>query len=261
MNLLPILIAGLAGSVHCAGMCGGIVSAFSVGGPSAAPARARVIPIARMGTGGTAAMTWAGANTGALGHVLAYNSGRIGSYMLAGAMAGGIAGSIASLTQMASAQLIAYWMANLMLIAMGLYLMDAWRGLARIETLGGILWRRVQPLVKPLVPMDTPLKALALGGLWGWVPCGMVYSMLLTAMLSGSALDGALVMGAFGLGTLPMLLAMGMAGSKLRQYLQKRSVRVACGLLVLGFGVLGLARAASGGQHAWFDVLCLTVQP
>ena len=261
MNLLPILIAGLAGSVHCAGMCGGIVSAFSVGGPSAAPARARVIPIARMGTGGTAAMTWAGANTGALGHVLAYNSGRIGSYMLAGAMVGGIAGSIASLAQMASAQLIAYWLANLMLIAMGLYLMDAWRGLARIEALGGILWRRVQPLVKPLVPMDTPLKALALGGLWGWVPCGMVYSMLLTAMLSGSTLDGALVMGAFGLGTLPMLLAIGMAGSKLRQYLQKRSVRVACGLLVLGFGVLGLARAASGGQHALFDVLCLTVQP
>jgi sulfite exporter TauE/SafE len=261
MNLLPILIAGLAGSVHCAGMCGGIVSAFSVGGPSAAPARARVIPIARMGTGGTAAMTWAGANTGALGHVLAYNSGRIGSYMLAGAIAGGIAGSVASLAQMASAQLIAYWLANLMLVAMGLYLMDAWRGLARVEALGGILWRRVQPLVKPLVPMDTPLKALALGGLWGWVPCGMVYSMLLTAMLSGSALDGALIMGAFGLGTLPMLLAMGMAGSKLRHYLQKRSVRVACGLLVLGFGVLGLARAASGGQHAWFDVLCLTVQP
>lgn len=261
MNLLPILIAGLAGSVHCAGMCGGIVSAFSVGGPSAAPARARVIPIARMGTGGTAAMTWAGANSGELVHVLAYNTGRIGSYMLAGAIAGGIAGSVASLAHMASVQSVAYWAANLMLVAMGLYLMDAWRGLARVEAVGGILWRRVQPLVKPLVPMDTPFRALALGGLWGWVPCGMVYSMLLTAMLTGSALDGALVMGAFGLGTLPMLLAMGMAGSKLRQYLQQRAVRMACGLLVLGFGVLGLARAASGGQHAWFDVLCLTVQP
>ena len=251
MNLLPVLIAGLAGSVHCAGMCGGIVSAFSVGAPSPAPARGRVIPIARAGMG-------AGAETA---HVLAYNAGRIGSYMLAGALAGGIAGGIASLTRMASIQLAAYWMANLMLAAMGLYLMDAWRGLARVEAAGGILWRRVQPLLKPLVPMDTPLKALALGGLWGWVPCGMVYSMLLTAMLAGSALDGALVMGAFGLGTLPMLLAMGMAGSRLRQYLQKRSVRVACGLLVLGFGVLGLARAAGGGQHAWFDVLCLTVQP
>jgi len=216
---------------------------------------------AATGAGGAGAMAWARSSAGAVHHVLAYNTGRIGSYMLAGTIAGGIAGSLASLAQMASAQLAAYWMANLMLVAMGLYLMDAWRGLARVEALGGILWRRVQPLVKPLVPMDTPLKALALGGLWGWVPCGMVYSMLLTAMLSGSALDGALVMGAFGLGTLPMLLAMGMAGAKLRQYLQKRSVRLACGLLVLGFGMLGLARAAGAGRHAWFDVLCLTVQP
>ena len=165
MNLLPILIAGLAGSVHCAGMCGGIVSAFSVGEPTAAPARARVIPIARVGAGvhavavanGSAAAAWSGANAGAFGHVLAYNTGRIGSYMLAGSMVGGIAGSVASLSQAASAQLLAYWMANLMLVAMGLYLMDAWRGLARVEAIGGILLRRVQPLVKPLVPMDTPL--------------------------------------------------------------------------------------------------------
>lgn len=248
MNLLPILVAGLAGSVHCAGMCGGIVSAFSVGAP-------RVIPIARAGTG-------RGARPGvAAVQALAYNAGRIGSYMLAGAVAGGIAGSVASLAPVASAQLIAYWMANLMLAAMGLYLMDAWRGLARVEAAGGALWRRVQPLVTPLVPMDTPLKALALGGLWGWVPCGMVYSVLLTAMLTGSAVEGALVMGAFGLGTLPMLLAMGMAGATLRQYLQKRAVRVACGMLVLGFGLLGLARAAGGGRHGWLDLLCLTVQP
>ncbi len=266
MNLLPVLIAGLAGSVHCAGMCGGIVSAFSVGGPSAAPARARVVPIMRVATGTGAASAaggaaWAGANAGALGHVLSYNAGRIGSYMLAGAIAGGLAGSVASLAHMASAQLAAHWLANLMLVAMGLYLMDAWRGLARVEQAGGVLWRRVQPLLRPLVPMDTPLKALALGALWGWVPCGMVYSMLLTAMLSASALHGALVMAAFGFGTLPMLLAMGMAGAKLRQYLQQRPVRVACGLLVLGFGVFGLARVAGGMQHGWLDVLCLTVRP
>lgn len=275
MNLLPILLAGLAGSVHCAGMCGGIVSAFSVGAPRAGAARARVIPIAPARAGVAAATVptaaMAAANAGAVrtggmaaaavGHVLAYNTGRIGSYMLAGAIAGGLAGSVASLARMSAFQLAGYWMANLMLVAMGLYLMDAWHGLARIEAAGGVLWRRVQPLVKPLVPMDTPLKALALGGLWGWVPCGMVYSVLLTAMLSGSALDGALVMGAFGLGTLPMLLAMGMAGARLRQYLQQRAVRVASGLLVLGFGLLGIARAASGSQHGWLDILCLTVQP
>lgn len=268
MNLLPILLAGLAGSVHCAGMCGGIVSAFSVGAPRTGAARARVIPIAPARAGAGMAASPAAPDAGAVraaaaaaGHVLAYNAGRIGSYMLAGAIAGGIAGSVASLARMSSLQLAGYWMANLMLAAMGLYLMDAWRGLARVEAAGGVLWRRVQPLVNPLVPMDTPLKALALGGLWGWVPCGMVYSVLLTAMLSGSALDGALVMGAFGLGTLPMLLAMGMAGARLRQYLQQRAVRVACGLVVLGFGLLGMARAMSGSQHGWLDLLCLTVQP
>jgi len=244
MNLLPVFIAGLAGSVHCAGMCGGIVSAFSVGAPPRAAAR--VIPIARAGQAA---------------HVLSYNTGRIASYMLAGAIAGGLAGSVASLAPMASLQMAGYWMANLMLAAIGLYLMDAWRGLARIEAAGGVLWRGVQPLIKPLVPMDTPWKALALGGLWGWVPCGMVYSVLLTAMLTGSALDGTLVMGAFGLGTLPMLLAMGMAGAELRQYLQQRRVRLACGLLVLAFAVLGLVRAASGQQHTWLDLLCLTVRP
>src|SRR5262249_8738841 len=106
--------------------------------------------------------------------------------------------------------------------------------------------------------MDTPLKALALGGLWGWVPCGMVYSVLLTAMLTGSALEGALVMAAFGLGTLPMLLAMGMTGARLRQYLQRRDVRIACGLLVLGFGGLGLARAAGGAHSGWLELLCVT---
>ncbi|WP_342115587.1 sulfite exporter TauE/SafE family protein [Pseudoduganella sp. OTU4001] len=255
MNLLPVLIAGLAGSVHCAGMCGGIVGAFSVGAPRSGGASARVIPIAQAGAGTMAIAASASA------HVVAYNAGRIGSYMLAGAVAGGLAGSVASLARLSAFQQAGYWMANLMLIAMGLYLMDAWRGLARVEAAGGVLWRRLQPLVKPLLPMDTPLKALALGGLWGWVPCGMVYSMLLTAMLSGSALDGALAMGAFGLGTLPMLLAMGMAGAKLRQYLQQQAVRVACGLLVLGFGLLGMARTASGSQHGWLDILCLTVQP
>lgn len=243
MNLLPILIAGLAGSVHCAGMCGGIVGAFSVGAP------VRVIRIAGAGRGSAGS------------HVLAYNAGRIASYMLAGALAGGAAGSLASLARMASLQLAAYLLANLMLAVMGLYLMDAWRGLARIEAAGGQLWRRMQPLLKPLLPMDSPCKALALGALWGWVPCGMVYSMLLTAMLSGSALAGALVMGTFGLGTLPMLLAMGLSGARLREYLQLRPLRLACGLLVLTFGILGLARAAGSGPHDWLDVLCLTVQP
>ena len=259
MNLLPIFMVGLAGSVHCVGMCGGIVGALS-GAPRARGGRGhgQVIGIAAAGSHGTATLQpMLGQGAG----VLAYNTGRIGSYMAAGALAGGLAGGVLALSRIAALQVGAYWLANPMLAALGLYLMDAWHGLARLETAGQFLWRRLQPLLKPLLPMDSALKALALGGLWGWVPCGMVYSVLLTAMLSGSALSGALVMLAFGLGTLPMLLGLGLLGARLRQGMQRRAVRVACGTLVLGFALLGLVRAASGVSLGWLDALCLTGHP
>src|SRR3569832_2742843 len=131
-----------------------------------------------------------------------------------------------------------------MLIALGLYQKDAWRGLSRVEAAGHFLWRRIQPLMKVVLPMDRAWKALARGGLWGWVPCGMVYSVLLTAMLSGSALAGAGVMLAFGLGTLPMLLGLGLLGARMQTWVRRRDVRIASGLIVLAFGLLGVLRAA-----------------
>ena len=226
LSLVPMFMVGLAGSVHCIGMCGGIVGALSIsGGAPAAPTR----PVIAIAVARPALQTSLQSN---VLRVLAYNGGRIASYMLAGALAGSLAG--AGMLHMASLQVAGYWLANLMLVALGLYLMDAWRGLAHLEAAGNIVWRRVRPLLKPLMPMDTPLKALAVGGLWGWVPCGMVYSALLTAMLQGSALQGAAAMAAFGLGTLPMLL---------------------------GMGLLGLLRAASGVSLGWLDALCVTGHP
>lgn len=246
LNLVPVFLVGLAGSVHCIGMCGGIVGALSAGAPR------RTIPI--VPAGGTGALVQADSG---VARVLAYNAGRIGSYMVAGALAAGLVNGAASLARVAAWQGIAYLLANVMLVTLGLYLMDAWRGLAYVEQAGKVLWRRVQPLMQPLLPMDSLPKAFALGGLWGWVPCGMVYSVLLTALLSGSAAGGAAVMLAFGLGTLPMLLALGLAGTRLRAALQQRRVRIACGLLVLAFGLLGIARYAGGLQHGWLDALCV----
>jgi sulfite exporter TauE/SafE len=95
------------------------------------------------------------------------------------------------------------------------------------------------------------------GALWGWLPCAMVYSVLVTAMLSGSASRGAAVMLAFGLGTLPMMMALGLAGARLRGWLRLRAVRLACGATVLGFGLLGLARAAGGLPASWLSALCV----
>jgi sulfite exporter TauE/SafE len=244
--LLPLFLVGLLGSVHCAGMCGGIVGALSLAPVAGRPVPVRLVPPARP----------------ALVNVLAYNLGRIGSYMLAGALAGGIGQGAGGLARLPALQAGGYWMANLMLAMLGLYLMDAWRGLARLEQSGQILWRHVQPLLRQVRPPPGtgfgPARMLAAGALWGWLPCGMVYSVLVTAMLSGSATKGALVMLAFGLGTLPMLLGMGLLGARLRACLRVRGVRLACGALVLGFGLLGLARAAGGLPHSWLESICLT---
>jgi sulfite exporter TauE/SafE len=238
VSLLPVFLVGLAGSVHCVGMCGGIVSAFSMA-PAfpvpvvAAPARAAVRPNVL--------------------RVAAYNTGRLASYASAGAIAGGLAGGVRTLAGVQAWQDAAFWLSSLMLVLLGLYLAGAFPALAHIERIGQGLWRRLRPMMSFILPLDSPVKLLALGALWGWLPCGMVYSVLLTAMLAGSAAGGAAVMLAFGLGTLPMLFTLGMAGTRL----QKPALRMACGLLVLAFGLLGMWRAAGGMPSSWIDALCV----
>ena len=249
-SLFAVFMIGLLGSVHCVGMCGGIVSAISV-----ASAPVKRFPVAVVADGGSVI------GVGALHTVLrivSYNLGRIGSYAVAGAIAGGVARSARTLAGVSSVQMGGYWVANLMLVALGLYLMGAWQGLTYLEFAGHGVWRRIQPLTKKLLPLDNSLKMLAAGGIWGWLPCGMVYSVLLTAMLSGSALSGAAVMLAFGLGTMPTLLTMGLFGARLKTWMQRRPVRVVGGLLVLAFGLLGLFRAAHGMPMSWLDTLCVT---
>lgn len=246
LSLLPIFLIGLLGGVHCVGMCGGIVGAFAVAAPR------RSIPIQPDG-----APYHASTIVDTAPRVLAFNVGRIGSYMVAGMLAG-VLGSAPAMINIASVQTFAYWLANLMLVALGLTLMNIWHGLSRLEAVGQLLWRQIQPLIRKLLPVQRTSQAIALGGLWGWVPCGMVYSVLVTALLSGSAVRGALVMLAFGLGTLPLLFTMGMAGSSLQPVLQRRLVRSLAGLLVLSFGVLGLVRVAMGLSNIWLDSLCIT---
>jgi sulfite exporter TauE/SafE len=127
--------------------------------------------------------------------------------------------------------------AALLLIAMGLYLAGWWSGLTRIEALGRGLWRYIQPFASRLMPVSSLPRALLLGALWGWLPCGLVYSTLLWAASQGNALDSGLLMLAFGLGTWPVLLATGMAAERLTAVLRKRNVRMAGGLLVILFGL------------------------
>ncbi|AOZ49602.1 sulfite exporter TauE/SafE family protein [Chromobacterium vaccinii] len=218
-NFWILFLAGLLGGGHCVGMCGGIVAALTLHQP---PGYAR----------------W---------RVLAgYNLGRVASYALIGALLGGLAAGGLSLASTHAWQLGLALLADLMLIAMGLYLAGFAQAVVALEKLGQPLWRRVQPLVGRLLPVRSAGGAVAVGAAWGWLPCGLVYSASISALASGSAWNGAGMMLAFGLGTLPNLLLMGVFADGLRRWMQKRPVRLAAGLGVAGIGVWKLAQLVSG---------------
>ena len=213
-SLLAALLAGLLGGVHCAGMCGGIVAAFSFRPDGSAP------PFRLH---------------------LAYNAGRVLSYSLFGALAGALGGAL-KLADFLPVQTLLYVLAQVVMILLGLYLAGWSKSVLVFERAGGVIWRRVKPLFQKLVPVTTTPRALVAGMAWGWLPCGLVYSILVSALATGSAAGGAALMLAFGLGTLPNLLGMGLFARSLQPFLQRPSVRRIAGLLVAGFGVWGLSR-------------------
>ena len=190
-------LAGLLAGVHCVAMCGGIVGAlnFHAREPAfAAP---------------TSELTGVSDAAAALAIHAAYSVGRIGSYATAGAIAGGIGGTALLLDSVLPVQLALALAANALLVLLGLHLAGVGTPVQKLESGGGWLWRRIAPFGRRFVPANTPARALGVGAVWGWLPCGLVYSVLAMALVSGDAARGALVMLAFGLGTAPNVLAAG----------------------------------------------------
>jgi hypothetical protein len=214
-SLVAVLIVGLLGGVHCLGMCGSIVGIFTAQVPKE---RSR----------------WP--------FHLAYSGGRIGSYALAGALVGAVGQAGLLMRDAVPVQHLLFALSSLMLVLLGLYLAGLWGAVRRLENLGSGLWRRLQPYTSRLLPVNTMPRALALGALWGWLPCGLVYSVLVTALASGSTAQGALIMAAFGLGTLPNLLAIGLFWERCHRWVQSPRVRLTAGLVVMAFGVYGMAK-------------------
>jgi hypothetical protein len=141
------------------------------------------------------------------------------------------------------AQRVLLTFAGLFLILMGLYLAGWWNTLSQVERAGAVLWRRIEPLGRGLLPVRSVRQGVLLGLLWGWLPCGLVYSALVWTVSAGGALEGALLMLAFGLGTLPNLLLMGAAAAQLGRWVRRPAVRSLAGILVILFGVLLLFEA------------------
>jgi len=238
-------LVGLLGGVHCVAMCGGIVAALNL------PARRTALSVA----GGGTVVTGAAAQ---LPLHVAYSIGRIGSYAVAGAIAGGVGGVATLAGTVMPVQIALALFANALVVLLGAYLAGAGSGIARLEAIGSALWRRVAPAGRRFLPADTPARAIAAGAVWGWLPCGLVYSVLALALVSGDAVRGAIVMLAFGLGTAPNLVLAGLALERFRGRIARPRVRLAAGLAVVALGLWGAIRTPGLVDRVREGIACLT---
>jgi sulfite exporter TauE/SafE len=196
--LTTALLAGLLGSAHCLGMCGGISGLFAL--HSGVRGLRRQLPMA-----------------------LTYNAGRLVSYMILGSAVAALGSRIADLTPTAAGPV--RLVAGAVIILIGLQIAFDIRALGILERMGGVAWSRISPLASRLLPVNSLPRALGLGLLWGLLPCGLVYSVLLVAATSSRAVDGAFVMLAFGIGTTPAMLLTGLGAARLAQLMQDRAAR------------------------------------
>ncbi|TWG86187.1 hypothetical protein L599_000800000670 [Luteimonas sp. J16] len=210
--LLGALTAGLLGGLHCVAMCGGIATGLSATAPG----------------GG-----WNGA--------LQLNLGRIGGYTLAGLVVGAFGHGLVGVLRNPWLGISLRALAGLALVVVGLRLLGV-RILPRLLAQpGNRAWEWLGPLQRRLLPADTLPRRLGIGALWGWLPCGLSYSLLTVAWLQAHPRNSALTMLAFGLGTLPVMLPLTWSGQRMGLWLQRPGLRNAAAALVLAAGLLTIA--------------------
>ena len=218
INFITAFSIGFLGSLHCVGMCGGISGALATAmSPSASPSGTLINTLRK------------------LSFQLFYSCGRIGSYMIAGALVGGIGATLNHFSGGYSISMLRI-LSGVMMILLGFYISGWWMALAKLERIGSVIWKRIRPLTRPLMPVNNAWKALALGALWGWLPCGLVYSGLAWSMTSGNMIDGAFLMFFFGLGTVPAMVGIGFFSSILAEFARSKTTRSVAGILMIIYG-------------------------
>jgi sulfite exporter TauE/SafE len=206
-------VAGLSGSAHCFGMCGGMAGALGMHARSVAYSSANVF--------GTATL---------------YQLGRIGGYVALGALFGVLGMALSMSLDLNRIADVMRLLSGALLILVGMRILFRVNAFAVIEKLGARVWSHVQPLAGRVAHGNAFARPLLLGLVWGWLPCGMVYSMLMLAATTGEARGGAAVMLAFGFGTLPSMLTSTLAAAHVQRLLARRAPRVASGVLLTAFG-------------------------
>ena len=212
-DFVAALLIGLLGAGHCLSMCSGIASALT-------------FSIKKNQTKAVSLLS-----------LLFYNLGRISSYALAGAIFAGSSGALVIWLGGKEALVYLRIIAAILILLLALYISKIWHGLLVIEQAGQFIWKFIKPAAQKFIPLKHPAFAFPLGFLWGWLPCGLVYSTLSWAASSGSANNGMLIMLGFGLGTMPAMLTVGTFSNHLKNTLNLYWFRYGSGLLLASFAV------------------------
>jgi hypothetical protein len=215
---LLAFVVGLLSALHCIGMCGGIAGALAF---SVRPGQRR---------------DW---RRLAL-FLTAYNLGRVASYAVAGALFGGLGGLLIAAGEGERLHDVLRWFAAAVVVGIGLYIAGWFPRFIWVERIGEPVWRRLEPLGRRLLPVTSLPRAMVYGAVWGWLPCGLVYTMLFSAPAQGGAVAGAAYMALFGLGTLPVMLATGLFAGRLYRFAGDARLQAAAGLTIVALGLYTL---------------------
>jgi sulfite exporter TauE/SafE len=213
--LISVFLMGLLGGVHCLGMCGGVVGMLTAGLDESVRKNPKKV---------------------ALFH-LSYNLGRVLSYVLMGAIFGLLGALLMHFLQMSLVDKALRILSGVLMIMVGLMIGNWASGIQILEKIGAKLWAKIQPISQRFLPVRNLKSAFFTGLFWGGIPCGLVYGALSFAMVSTSLFKGALIMFAFGLGTLPSLLLMASLSVQLGRFVQNTKVRKLSGILIILLGV------------------------
>ncbi len=229
---LSAALLALFGTAHCAAMCGGFV-ASTFTGPDGLRATLAAFSM---------------------------HAGRIASYATAGALAGSLGATPAMLLGSARVHAVLFSLGALVLVVTGLRIAGV--RFVRPPRLGLMepLWRKASAAARRLGPLDTLPKRLGLGVLWGWAPCALVYSALPMALVAGTPARGALVMLAFGAGTLPALLGAGWLVGRGEALLPGMLARRITGGAIVVLAIAGIAQALGMADTA-LGAFCVSPLP
>ncbi len=212
------LVMGLFSSIHCIGMCGSIGSALSV-------SLAREIK---------------SSPPHLAAYLSLYNLGRIGSYTLAGGLVGYVGAGITDAEFFSYGRDVARILSSVIIIFVGLYITKWIPVLRQMDRLGAPVWHLLEPYTRRLLPANNPSSAFVYGCIWGWLPCGLVYYVLLLAASTGGMFEGALCMLGFGLGTLPSMIGMGYFMGRIAHISRHPGLSVMTGLCFVALGIFTL---------------------